>query len=527
MGNPTVTIHGSAGTVTGSCFEIASGHHRFLVDCGLFQGSRSLEALNREPFSFDPRKLSCVLLSHAHLDHSGLLPRIVAEGFNGTIWCTKSTLDLLAVMLPDAAKIEEQETERRNRRADRAGEPPFEPLYTIGDVERLLGLARTVELEQDFEPIAGATARLWNAGHILGAASVEVTVDDVALLFSGDLGPEHKSFHLDPTGPRGIDHVFCESTYGDRERPPVSIDERRDLLEHEVERALAKGGNLVIPVFALERTQELLLDLATLMTRGRLARTPVFIDSPLASRATAVFQQHRDDLEDVGDTDVFRHPSFHFVETVEASMHLKAMSGAIILAASGMCEGGRIRYHLIDNLPRSDSTVLFVGFQAQGTLGRAIIEGAKRVRISGREAVVRAEIRRIDSYSAHADRKELIEWLQARRPVHGSLFLVHGEPSATQSLSKELVSLFPSLITPEIGERYELPAGAPARRLATGRIHIRQALGRDWQNEYADFAANLKSGLQRIGDAERRSRALEEMRAVLDDYSRSILPGKN
>lgn len=519
MPNPTVTIHGAAQTVTGSCFEIAAGRRRFLVDCGLFQGSRSLEELNRESFAFDPRQLNCVLLTHAHLDHSGLLPSLIAQGFNGTIWCTKPTLDLLAVMLPDAAKIEEQETERRNRRADRAGDPPFEPLYTLSHVERLLNLVQTVGLEELFEPVAGARARFWNAGHILGATSVEVAIDGVTLLFSGDLGPEHKSFHLDPTGPRGIDHIFCESTYGDREREPVTIEDRRNLLEAEVKKALAKGGNLVIPVFALERTQELLLDLATLMNRGQLAHTPVFIDSPLASRATAVFQQHRGDLEDVGEADIFRHPSFHFVETVEASMRLKSMSGAIILAASGMCEGGRIRYHLMDNLPRSDSTILFVGFQAQGTLGRSILEGARRVRISGRDAVVRAEIRRIDSYSAHADRNELIEWLEARRPVHGSLFLVHGEPSATKSLHDELQDRFPSLIEPEIGERYELPAGAPARRLETGRMEVRRALGRDWQNEYADFAANLKRDLQRIQSAEQRDKALERMRAVLEEYA--------
>jgi metallo-beta-lactamase family protein len=520
MANPSLTIHGAAQTVTGSCFEIASGHRRMLVDCGLFQGSRSLEALNREPFRFHPKQMSCVLLSHAHLDHSGLLPRIVAEGFNGTIWCTRPTLDLLAVMLPDAAKIELQETERRNRRADRADEPPIEPLYLLRHVEKLLGLVRTIEFEEEFGPVPGVQARMWNAGHILGAASVEVTVDGVSLLFSGDLGPEHKSFYLDPTGPRGIDHLFCESTYGDREREMVTIEDRRTLLEAEANEALARGGNLVIPVFALERTQELLFDFATLMNRGRLAQTPIFIDSPLASRATAVFQRYRHVLEDVGESEVFRHPSFHFVETVEASMRLKSMSGAIILAASGMCEAGRVRYHLMDNLPRSDSTILFVGYQAQGTLGRAILEGARRVRISGRDAVVRAEIRRIDSYSAHADRRELIDWIEARRPLQGSLFLMHGEPVATHSMRTELENRFPSIIEPEIGERYELPAGAPARRLTTGRAEIRSVLGRDWQNEYADMAANLKRDLQRIKDAEQRAKAIKRMRAVLDEYRR-------
>lgn len=519
MTNPTVTIHGAAQTVTGSCFELASGRRRLLIDCGLFQGSRSLEALNREPFGFDPRKLGGVLLTHAHLDHSGLLPRIVAEGFCGKIWCTKPTSDLLAVMLPDAAKIEEQDVERRNRRADRADVPPIEPLFTMSDVECLLSLVNAVELEQEFTPIPGVRAKLWNAGHILGAAAIQVTIEGVDLLFSGDLGPEHKSFHVDPSGPRSIDHLFCESTYGDRERQPVTIEERRQLLASEVTQALRKGGNLVIPVFALERTQELLLDLAVLMDRGQLASTAIFIDSPLASRATAVFQQHRNELEDVGDTNVFHHPSFHFVESVEASMRLKSMSGAIILAASGMCEGGRIRYHLKDNLPRSDSTILFVGYQAQGTLGRTILEGSKRVRISGRDVAVRAEIRRIDSYSAHADRAELIKWIGERQPIQGSLFLIHGEPAATHSLHEALKHALPSVVEAEIGEQYELPAGAPARRLVTARPEIQHVLGRDWQNEYADFAANLKRDLQRIRNAEQREKALDRMRAIIDEYA--------
>jgi metallo-beta-lactamase family protein len=519
MPNPTVTIHGAAQTVTGSCFELGAGRRRMLVDCGLFQGSRSLEALNRQPFSFKPPQLGCVLLTHAHLDHSGLLPRLVAEGFDGAIWCTASTLDLLAVMLPDAAKIEEQDTERRNRRADRADMPPIEPLYSIQDVERLLGLVRTIELEEKFAPMPGVEGRLWNAGHILGAASVEVGIEGVNLLFSGDLGPEYKSFHLDPTGPRGLDHIFCESTYGDREREPVTLEDRRELLQGEVQRALGKGGNLVIPVFALERTQELLLDLATLMDQGQLARTPIFIDSPLASRATAVFQRHSHELHDLGNSEIFRHSSFHYVESVDASMRLKSMSGAIILAASGMCEGGRIRYHLMDNLPRSDSTVLFVGYQAQGTLGRTILEGAKRVRISGRDAVVRAEIRHIDSYSAHADRTELAEWLEDRCPVLGSLFLIHGEVAATRALRSGLMSSFSSIIEPEIGERYELPRGAPARRLATGNPAIRDALGPDWQNEYGSFAANLKRDLQRIQNTEQREKALKRMREILDEYA--------
>ncbi|HEY0625932.1 MAG TPA: MBL fold metallo-hydrolase, partial [Allosphingosinicella sp.] len=227
MSFPILTVHGAAQTVTGSCYELAYGRRRVLIDCGLFQGSRSLEALNREKFAFDPREIDAALLTHAHLDHSGLLPRVTAEGFAGTIWCTPATLDLLEVMLPDAAHIQEQDTERRNRRADRADEPLAIPLYTMEDVERTLELCRAIPLEQQFEVAPGFQARFWNAGHILGSASVEVFAGGGRMLFSGDLGPDQKSFHLDPNGPRNIDHLFCESTYGDRDRETVTIEQRR------------------------------------------------------------------------------------------------------------------------------------------------------------------------------------------------------------------------------------------------------------------------------------------------------------
>ncbi len=515
---PALTIHGAARTVTGSCFEVAFGRRRVLVDCGLFQGPRTIEALNREPFAFDPAKIDAVLLTHAHMDHSGLLPRLVAQGFRGAIWCTEATADLISVMLPDGARIQEYEAARRNRRADRADEPPVAPLYTAADAEQAAALARPVALEDQFEPAPGFQARLWNAGHILGSASVELFAGGTRLLFSGDLGPEHKSFHLDPSAPRKLDHIFCESTYGDRDRETVTIAERRAVLEAEVKAALARRGNLVIPVFALERTQELLLDLAHLINEGRIANRQVFIDSPLASRATEIFRRHRETLEDLGSTEIFRHPNFHFVEGVEESIRLNSVTGAIILAASGMCEAGRIRHHLLHNLPQPQSTILFVGFQAQGTLGRTILEGAGRVRISGRDVAVRAQVRRIDSYSAHADREELIAWMKARKPVSGSLFLTHGEAAAIEALRREAEQFLPSVIVPEIGERYALPAGAPARRLATGRTDLRHVLSRDWQNDYAELAANLKSSLQRLESDAQRAEAVARLREVLGQY---------
>lgn len=519
MTPPTLTFHGAARTVTGSCFELTLGDARVLIDCGLFQGPRSLEALNYEPFAFDPRRIDAVLLTHAHMDHSGLLPRLCREGFAGPIWCTRPTADLLGVMLADSARIHEQEAERRNRRADRADEPPIEPLYRMADAERAIGLVRTVELGRQVDAAPGVNARFWNAGHILGSASIEVTAGGVRTLISGDLGPDNKSFHADPAGPTGVDHVLCESTYGDRDRDKVTIEQRRTLLEAEVKAALARGGNLVVPVFALERTQELLLDFARLINTGRIAHSIVFIDSPLASRTTRIFGQHQRELEDLGGGEVFRHPAFHFTETVEASRRLNDMSGVIILAASGMCEAGRVRHHLRANLPRRDSTILFVGFQSAGTLGRAILDGASRVRVSGTDVAVRAQVRRIDSYSAHADRGELIDWIKARQPIRGSLFLTHGEAGAIKALSRTVEADAPAVIVPEIGERYELTAGAKARRIATGRVDLAEVVGRDWQNDYADFAVNLKRELQRIETTARRAEALARMRRLIDQFA--------
>ena len=517
----SLTFHGSARTVTGSCHEFALGSTRVLIDCGMFQGSRTLEGLNQGAFGFDPRKLDAVILTHAHIDHSGLLPRLVAEGFEGPIWCTQPTADLLEYMLADAGRIQEADTARRNRRRDRAGEDPFEPLYTEADALAAWGQCSPAELEEWFEPAPGFRARLWNAGHILGSASVELEAGGARVLVSGDLGPDNKAFHPDPESPAGFDHVLCESTYGDREREAISIAARRKELEAEIRGALARGGNLVIPTFALERTQELLLDIAELVRSKAIGNVPVFIDSPLASQATRVFERHAHDLEDVHPDCTFNCSNFHFVDSVQESIRLNSISGAIIMAASGMCEAGRIRHHLIHNLHKREATVLFVGYQAAGSLGRVIQEGAGRVRISGQDVMVRATIRRIDSYSAHADQGELLNWIAERAPVAGNLFLVHGEGPALETLAGLAAQRVPGLkvLIPEIGESYDLPGGAPARRTRTGRTDLTEALGRDWQNSYADFVTGLKRELAAIEDEARRQQAIADMRKVLQSYA--------
>ncbi len=522
MSNPSlsVTFHGAARTVTGSCMQFKLGDRSVLVDCGLFQGSRTLETLNNRPFEFDPKDIAAVVLTHAHIDHSGLLPKLVAKGFRGRIWCTQPTCDLLEYMLADSGRIQEADVERRNRRRDRVGEQPFEPIYTEKDALAAWRACETVPLEHWFEPADGFRARLWNAGHILGAASVELEADAVRIMCSGDIGPENKSFQLDPAGPSGFDHVVCEATYGDRERDTITLEARRKLLEAEVVAALTRGGNLIIPTFALERTQELLLDLAFLRHSGRIPTVPIFIDSPLASRTTSVFARHAEELEDTGGINIFADPAFHFTEEVAESIRLNSMSGVIILAASGMCEGGRIRHHLANNLHRRESTVLFVGFQAQGSLGRVILDGARRVRISGSDVRVRAQIRRIDSYSAHADKGELLDWVADRGPIHGSLFLDHGESTGMEEMRRELQRRDPQLSVrlPEIGESYSLEAGKPAKRIKTGEAELQAAVGRDWQNEYAEFATGLKDRLGKIRNEQQREKAIREMREILDSY---------
>ncbi|MCB2079109.1 MAG: MBL fold metallo-hydrolase [Novosphingobium sp.] len=517
----SVTFHGAARTVTGSCMEYHSGNSRILVDCGLFQGSRTLEALNHEPLEFNPKAIDAVVLTHAHIDHSGLLPRLVAKGFSGPIYCTPETTDLLEYMLADAGRIQEYEAERRNRRRDRNGEEPYKPSYTEADALVAWSQCVPTRLEEWFEPAPGFRGRLWNAGHILGSASVELCVEGTRILSSGDLGPDNKAFHADPDAPAGFDHIVCESTYGDRTREVMTIEQRRKLLKAEILGARARGGNLIIPTFALERTQELLLDIAMLLCNREIDPAVVYVDSPLANRATSVFRKYLGELEDTHGIDVFDHHAIHYINDTSESIRLNSVSGAIILAASGMCEAGRIRHHLIHNLHRRDSTVLFVGYQAEGTLGRVILDGAERVRISGRDVVVRAQIRRIDSYSAHADQRELLTWIEERGPIRGSLILDHGENSAIEELRRQSQSkaLAESIIIPAIGETYELEAGKPAKRTRTGRIELHQAMGHDWQNDYAALVTGLKRRLAAIRDEKARRKAINQMERVLDSYA--------
>jgi len=521
---------GAAGTVTGSCFRVRHGGGSFLVDCGLFQGSKTLKSLNYGAFPFDPAEIGFVVLTHAHIDHAGLLPKLIRAGFRGPIYATPATRDLCSFMLPDSGFIQETEVEQLNRRNAQRGLAPVQPIYTRADAEAAMARFRGIDYETWHEPGAGVRVRLWNSGHILGAASAEVeiaTADPgqrrVRVLFSGDVGPEHKLFHPDPAAPQNWDAIVCEATYGDRERADRTPDQRRAVLAGEVTAAHAAGGMLLVPAFAVERSQELIFDLVRLMDAGRIPRAPIFLDSPLAIRATEVFARYARTLEDIdGQADLFRHPSLHLTETVEASKAIDRFEGGgIVLAASGMCEAGRIRHHLKRYLWKDNATVLLTGYQAPGTLGQLLESGADAVRIQGEEVRVRARIRRIEDYSGHADRGGLLAWLAARLPVKRAVYLTHGEERGLAGLRDGLAGLgVPAdrVVIPQLDDEVDVIAGraGPRRRAAPRRIAPDAINLPDWHNELAQVTLDLRARLDAAADERTRKQILRRVRRALD-----------
>lgn len=514
----TVTFCGAAGGVTGSCYYLQTDHGKVLVDCGLFQGNKTVRELNYGPFPFDAKSISALLLTHAHIDHSGLVPKLVKAGFEGPVIATEPTCDLLTYMLPDSGYIQETEVERLNRRNARRGRPAVTPIYTREDAEHTLGKMKPVKYHVWHDIIPGMKARFWDAGHLIGSASIEMEIaaakpgdKPVRLLFSGDIGSGEAVFNEAPEGPSDLDYLFVETTYGDRNRPTISDDERREMLCNEVRTALEAGGNLIIPSFAVARTQELLVDLAYLFNRGKLPEANVFVDSPLAQRATDVFAKHLKG----NDARSLVHPKFHMVPDVQASKQLaRVKSGAIILSASGMCDAGRIRYHLKNNLWRSECTVLLVGFQAAGSFGRVLQRGTKHVRIHGEEIEVRARIRTLDVYSGHADQEMLLRWTKDRLPVAKRIFLTHGEEGARTVFQQLLVGegiesskiSLPMLDQTEILEKGPLATKAPKPRLSGDEMSQD-----DWHNLYAGTITTLSEKLRSLTTEKERRELLEKV----------------
>ena len=526
----TLRFCGAARTVTGSChlFEMAAG--RLLVDCGLFQGPKTLKALNYGDFPFAPASIHAVLLTHAHIDHSGLIPKLVREGFRGQIWATRGTIDLCSFMLPDAGSIQETEVATLNRRNAARGRAAVEPIYTGADAVAALAAFRTVDYENWFEPMPGVKARYWNAGHLLGSASIELAIagegagtKPLRVLASGDIGPDAKLMEPDPEAPTGLDYVICESTYGNEDRPPVTRESRRQALAAEVCAAQAAGGALLIPAFAVERTQELIVDLVDLMERNDIPQAPIFLDSPLAIRATEVFRQHADSLQSDVDVDRLLSSShLHCTQTVEESKSIARFTGFhIIIAASGMCDAGRIRHHLKRWLWQSKATVLLTGFQAQGTLGRFLNDGARAVRIQGEPVNVNARIRRLDEYSGHADGPELARWIASRRPIERGVFLVHGEQQGLSGLTERIAErTVPTakIFTPLLDDIYELTTRAPTpidvshrRRLAPEAV-----VNLDWHNDMSKLILDINDAVEAAADDRARDVIIRRLKRALE-----------
>jgi len=445
--NMRITFHGAAGEVTGSCFLIETEDVRFLVDCGMFQGGRDAWRKNLHALSFDLRSLDFILLTHAHLDHSGLLPRAAALGFRGPVHVTAATADLLGVMLLDSAHIQEKEAEWEAKRT-RAGRGRGQPrllLYTVAQAQACLRQLRRVEYDEPFQPHPTVRVCLCDAGHILGSAIVEIWIEEAGrtrkLVFSGDLGMPARPVLRDPQPIEAADVLFVESTYGNRLHKPLDATEEE--LVGAIENTLhRKHGNVVMPAFSVGRTQEVIFVLADLVRRGRLRHLQVVVDSPMSMAATEITLRHTA-LLDAHTRELIEwqrtQPEamrVRFVQDVEESIALNQVRGGmVIISASGMCDAGRIKYHLLNNLGRRECSVIITGFQAAGTLGRRLVEGAKSVTLFGQSVPVRADIHTIGGLSAHADQEGLLGWLAHFRRPPQRTFVVHGEAETAQAFA--------------------------------------------------------------------------------------------
>lgn len=469
-----VEFFGGARVVTGSCFVIDTGKRKIMIDCGLFQGTKELKERNYSEFPFDPHEIDCVFLTHAHIDHSGLIPKLCKKGFEGSIFATHATKDLCQIMLQDSGYIQEMEVERKNRKKMRAGEPLLEPIYTSQDGRNAIDQFKALEYRKVYE-FGEIKVRLLDAGHILGSSIIEMWVQEgshwTKLVFTGDLGNTNQPIIRDPWPCEEADYLFIESTYGTREHED-ELDRRSRLLD-VIKSTLDAGGNLIIPAFAVGRTQDIIYELNALVGQGKLPNVPVYVDSPLAISATEIFKSNPDcydanarALLESGDNPLdFKNLTFTL--TADESKTLNEIKGgAIIISASGMCDAGRVKHHLKHNLWRKECSVLLVGYQAQGTLGRRLVDGEKQVTIHGEKISVNASIYCIDAFSAHADRTGLINWISGIRRKPKTIFAVHGEEDTSVAFAEELINDYGFTVTvPNIGDVIQLEDAA--RKIAT------------------------------------------------------------
>ena len=445
-----ITFHGAAQEVTGSCHLVESPSlGRVLLDCGLLQGGNAHDHLHRQEFAFSPASINAVILSHAHLDHSGMLPKLVHQGFNGPIYCTKATADLLEIMLKDSAGLYMRDFERENMHRKRAGKRLLKPEFTLNDVKRVLSLCETAGYEKTIAISKKAHLTFHDAGHILGASIVELIIEEKGisktLVFSGDLGNKNSALMNDPTVLTHADILLVESTYGDRDHR--CLDDTLVEFEEILHNTWKKGGNVMIPSFAVERTQEIIFHLGRLYHQGKLDNWEIFLDSPMAIAVTRLYDHwmkllDSDDTKtmDINDRRALEDflPMLKLSETTEQSIAINRIKkGAIIIAGSGMCTGGRIRQHFKHRIWNRNNTIIFVGYQAVGTLGRVLVDGKKNIKMFGEDFIVKADIQTLGCFSAHAGQTELIDWICNFKP-NPRVMLVHGESRAQDVLSEKL-----------------------------------------------------------------------------------------
>lgn len=448
-----IAFHGAAQTVTGSQHLIEINEKRILLDCGLYQGRRAEARTRNKTFPFDPRSIDVMVLSHAHIDHSGNIPNLVRQGFNGEIYCTYPTRDLCVNMLLDSAHIQEKDAEFYNRKLKKKGEAPIEALYTKEDALRSLDMFYTLPYRRQHQLMPGVSLRFLDAGHMLGSAIVELQMDDheshreIRLVFSGDLGRKNLPIIRDPQTVAHADVLIMESTYGDRLHPPDESTEHE--LEAVVKRTVSRGGALIIPAFAVGRTQQLVYTLQKLSAEKRIPQVPIFVDSPLAMNVTEAFRNHPEVFDEeistymelYQDEDPFGFSHLRYTRNVEESKQLNTMNQPfVVISASGMAEHGRILHHLRNRVSDPKNTVLIVGWQAPHTLGRRLVEKVESVNIFGEPHPLRAEVAVMNGLSGHADRDELLAWVAAMEKKPQRSYLVHGEEAPAQALAKSLES---------------------------------------------------------------------------------------
>lgn len=454
---PTLTFHGGAGAVTGACYLIETAHARVLVDCGMFQGSRFAEDHNSEPFSFDPKTIDALLITHAHIDHTGRIAKLYHDGFKGAIFGTPPTLDFAKELLIDSEHVIATEAKHLGR----------EPFYTIKDVEGAFTLAHSVEYGEEVTVSEDLFFRMQDAGHILGSSIIEIFITkpdgkQVKVVFTGDLGNSPAPLLKDTYQEKSADYIVIESAYGDRMHEKER--ERKDVFEDVIEETVAAGGVLMIPSFATERSQEILYELNELIEHDRIPKVPVFIDSPLAIKITEIYKRHSSYYDEEaqrllrsGD-EIFSFPGLKFTPTTEESKRINDVPAPkIIMAGSGMSQGGRITYHEKLYLPDPKNTLLIIGFQIKGSLGRRLLDGEKTVHIHGSDVPVRARIVQISGYSAHADQQQLYDWLAPMRMETKKVFIVQGEEEASKAFGQVVMDqLGMEAVVPKLGDQFVL-----------------------------------------------------------------------